>query len=71
MAYQVTVHVHADGAMSLDDAHALGGRVKHAICEASPHVNYVVVHMEPRDGASAETGERGARSAGRSLPDHR
>ena len=47
MAYRVTVHVQSDGAMSLDDAHALGGRVKRAICVASPRVNYVIVHMEP------------------------
>jgi cation diffusion facilitator family transporter len=46
-AYRVTVHVQADGAMSLEDAHALGGRVKHAICASSPRVNYVLVHMEP------------------------
>jgi cation diffusion facilitator family transporter len=46
-AYRVTVHVQADGAMSLEEAHALGGRVKHAICASSPRVNYVLVHMEP------------------------
>ena len=47
MTYRVTVHVQADGAMSLEDAHALGGRVKRAICATSPHVSYVLVHMEP------------------------
>jgi cation diffusion facilitator family transporter len=46
-AYRVTVHVQADGAMSLEEAHALGGRVKRAICTSAPHVNYVLVHMEP------------------------
>lgn len=50
-AYRVTVHVQADGTMSLDEAHALGGRVKRAICAASPRVNYVLVHMEPYLGA--------------------
>ena len=49
-AYRVTVHVQADGSMSLEDAHALGGRVKGAICSASPQVNYVLVHMEPYQG---------------------
>jgi divalent metal cation (Fe/Co/Zn/Cd) transporter len=44
------LHVQADGAMSLEDAHALGGRVKRAICESSPRVNYVLVHMEPYTG---------------------
>jgi cation diffusion facilitator family transporter len=47
LAYRVTVHVQADADMSLEDAHRLGGRVKHAICAGSPHVNYVLVHMEP------------------------
>jgi cation diffusion facilitator family transporter len=47
IAYRVTLHVHADGSMSLEDAHALAGRVKHTILEHQPHVNYVLVHMEP------------------------
>ena len=47
MAYRVTVHVQANGAMPLEEAHALGGRVKHAICASSPRVNFVLVHMEP------------------------
>jgi cation diffusion facilitator family transporter len=47
MAYRVTVHVQADAAMSLEEAHALGGRVKHDVCAAAPRVNYVLVHMEP------------------------
>ena len=52
MAYRVTVHVQGNGAMSLDEAHALGGRVKRAICASSPRVNYVLVHMEPYDEAT-------------------
>lgn len=47
MAYRVTLHVQTDGTMSLDAAHALGGRVKRAICARSPQVSYVLVHMEP------------------------
>jgi cation diffusion facilitator family transporter len=47
MAYRVTLHVQADGTMSLEEAHTLGGRVKSAICASSPQVNYVLVHMEP------------------------
>ena len=46
-SYRVTVHVQADGSMSLEDAHGLGGRVKRAICAGCPRVNYVLVHMEP------------------------
>src|SRR5258708_3247408 len=49
MGYQATIHVHADPTMSLFEAHALGGRVKRAICAQSPHVDYVLVHMEPFD----------------------
>lgn len=48
-AYHVTLHVQGDGAMSLDAAHALGGRVKTAICARSPRVSSVLVHMEPFD----------------------
>ena len=47
LAYRVTLHVQADPAMPLEDAHALGGRVKHAILDRLPYVNYVLVHMEP------------------------
>lgn len=53
MAYRVTLHVQTDGSMSLHDAHILSGRVKGAIRAASPQVNYVLVHMEPFDGAEA------------------
>ena len=45
--YRVTIHVQADPAMSLDAAHRLGGRVKYAIIQAVPRVEYVLVHMEP------------------------
>jgi cation diffusion facilitator family transporter len=47
MAYRVTLHVQADGALPLHDAHVLSGRVKSAIRAAAPRVNYVLVHMEP------------------------
>ncbi|HET9003846.1 MAG TPA: cation diffusion facilitator family transporter [Gemmatimonadaceae bacterium] len=45
--YRVTLHVQADGGMSLEDAHVLSGCVKGAIRDAVPRVNYVLVHMEP------------------------
>jgi divalent metal cation (Fe/Co/Zn/Cd) transporter len=47
MTYHVTVHVQAAPDMSLDAAHALGGRVKYAIRAAVPTVDQVLVHMEP------------------------
>lgn len=50
MSYRVTLHVQADGLMSLEDAHALGGQVKHTIFASYPRVNYVLVHMEPFHG---------------------
>lgn len=46
-AYRVTLHVQADGALSLEEAHIISGRVKTAIRAASPHVDYVLVRMEP------------------------
>jgi cation diffusion facilitator family transporter len=45
--YRVTVHVQANPDSTLADAHALGGRVKRAMCAAGPRVQSVLVHMEP------------------------
>ena len=45
--YRVTVHVQASPSLSLADAHALGGRVKHVITSVNPRVHAVLVHMEP------------------------
>ena len=55
MSYFVDIHVQADGAASLERAHAIGGHVKHAIRDAVPAVRGVLVHMEPYEsgGASA------------------
>lgn len=47
MGYRVTIHVLANPAMSLNDAHSLSGAVKAAIRAAVPEVKYVLVHMEP------------------------
>jgi cation diffusion facilitator family transporter len=47
VAYRVTIHVQAEPHTSLHDAHVLGGKVKGAIRAAVPHVQYVLVHMEP------------------------
>jgi cation diffusion facilitator family transporter len=57
MAYHVTVHVQTDGAMPLDAAHALGGRVKRAIRASSPQVSDVLVHMEPFEDPSRQSRE--------------
>ena len=45
--FRVEIHVQADAAMPLFDAHALGGAVKYAIRGAVPPVQAVLVHMEP------------------------
>ena len=50
MGYRVTIHVQADGEMSLRDSHVLSGAVKAAIRPGVPQTQYVVVHMEPLDG---------------------
>ena len=50
LVYFVDLHVHANPAMSLDDAHILSGKVKSAIKAAVPAVQGVVIHMEPEQG---------------------
>jgi len=45
--YSIDLHVQADPALSLHDAHILGGRVKSAIREALPSARDVLIHMEP------------------------
>ena len=45
--FLVDVHVQAHPELSLRDAHALSGTVKHAIQLAVPTVSSVLIHMEP------------------------
>jgi cation diffusion facilitator family transporter len=45
--YRVAVHVQAAPDLSLADAHAIGGRVKHAMRNAGLRIDSVLVHMEP------------------------
>jgi cation diffusion facilitator family transporter len=47
LLYRVTLHVQADGRMSLADGHMLGHTVQKAIIGAFPQVASVLVHMEP------------------------
>lgn len=47
LVYRVNIHIHADPAMSLRDAHALSGKVKWTIRTQEPTVQSVLVHMEP------------------------
>lgn len=50
MFHFVDLHVQADPAMPLRDAHILGGKVKRAIMDQVPSVRGVLVHMEPYEG---------------------
>ena len=64
LGYRVEVHVHAEPATPLDEAHALGGRVSRAIHTAVPSISSVLVHMEPFDieseqGATVTSGAPG------------
>lgn len=47
LVYYVDIHVQADPAMSLHDAHEVSGAVKSAIRASVPSVAGVLVHMEP------------------------
>lgn len=49
LGYQVDLHVQADPAMSLHEAHVLSGRVKSAIRIAVPDAQVVLIHMEPHE----------------------
>ncbi len=57
MGYYVDLHVQANPAMPLREAHVLSGMVKSAIRQAVPEVAGALIHMEPYDGKSVN-GER-------------
>ena len=52
-AFYVDIHVQADPALSLHDAHILSGRVKTAIRARVPSALGVLIHMEPYEPAGA------------------
>ena len=54
LGYYVDLHVPADPAMSLHDAHVLSGRVKSAIRRAVPTVLGALIHMEPYEAGNGE-----------------
>jgi divalent metal cation (Fe/Co/Zn/Cd) transporter len=47
LVYYVDIHVQADPAMSLHDAHELSGAVKSTIRREVPSIANVLIHMEP------------------------
>jgi cation diffusion facilitator family transporter len=49
LSYRAVVHVQADPALTLRDAHTLGGAVTRAIHGQLAQVQSVVVHMEPHE----------------------
>lgn len=49
--YWLELHVQANPALSLQEAHILSGKVKSAIRGAVPRVENVLVHMEPFEGS--------------------
>jgi len=51
LVYYVDIHVQADPAMSLHDAHELSGAVKTAIRRSVPNIAGVLVHMEPYEAS--------------------
>jgi cation diffusion facilitator family transporter len=55
MGYHLVVHVEADPAMSLHDAHILGGRVRRTLTRRLPFVVDAVIHMEPSPAPPAKT----------------
>jgi len=55
MEYFVDLHVQADEAMPLLEAHNLSGKVKGAIRSAIPGVAGVLIHMEPYQGKTTSS----------------
>lgn len=53
LRYYIEIHVQADGDVSLDRAHAIGGHVKAMLKRDLPGTAGVIVHMEPYDGDGA------------------
>lgn len=53
LSYFVDLHVQADPAISLHEAHIVSGKVKGAIRSAVPAVDYVLIHMEPFEKPNA------------------
>ena len=58
LVYYVDIHVQANPAMTLHDAHELSGAVKSAIRSAAPQVRGVLVHMEPYELNAESSGGR-------------
>ena len=53
LRYYIEIHVQADGDVTLDRAHAIGGHVKAMLKRDLPGTAGVIVHMEPYDGDGA------------------
>ncbi|MDB4886179.1 MAG: cation diffusion facilitator family transporter [Gemmatimonadetes bacterium] len=53
--YRVTIHVQASPTITLAEGHALGGRVKRAMCAGTHRIQSVLVHMEPYEPPTPPT----------------
>ncbi|MFQ6099970.1 MAG: cation-efflux pump [Anaerolineae bacterium] len=51
--YHVEVHIEADGALPLGEAHALASSLEERVCAEIAHVAEVTVHIEPQEPSPA------------------
>jgi cation diffusion facilitator family transporter len=63
LGFYADVHVQADAAISLAEAHEIAGAVKYAVLAAVPSVVGVLVHMEPHRVGEEHLERPGAESA--------
>jgi cation diffusion facilitator family transporter len=63
LGFYADVHVQADAAISLAEAHEIAGAVKYAVLAAVPSVVGVLVHMEPHRMGNEHLERPGAESA--------
>lgn len=72
MGYHVVMHVEADPALPLHDAHVLGGKVRRTLTRQLPFVVDAVIHMEPSPAAGAASragdGDAATRTPRRTAP---
>ena len=54
--YYVDLHVEVDGQLSVFEGHDISHRVKDAIMEDNPHINDVLIHIEPYPNVHKQEG---------------
>lgn len=68
LAFFVDIHVQADPAMSLHEAHALGHQVKAVLRRELPAIADVLVHMEPFEPADTSSERAASRGSKENQP---